>query len=449
MKPKTQSKDIDTGETSLVSSRVKHTQWFFFAFCCYLLSQSITVPILPLGPWVIWPCLSDVAFIFLVLTFIKCHRYTVSPSILNQRIFSVLLMIFLGCLFSYFYYLLFADPNNKGYPFFGGFQIYRLVEFFGLFWLAARIPLTQARIEIMKHIVNGVLIFVCLGVFLTWANIIPLAAVTAHLPKVGAWQHYEGISKYGTEGLGFVGYNHAYVAAQIIMLFILVVHLETNPKNNLFKTFLLLLSFFSVFISESRSGFGAMLFLCLIYLIFKPLHALSIASLVCILLVLVPVIGLQSLDISSSDGSIIDRQLTVFEANKTENLSGRDQRWAAHLAALDENPINWIIGNGFGSAVDRGDNAHMLYLEIISETGLIGLGLFLFLFYLILVYSYKVEIKEKPFFWGTFVLLFTSFSQETFYPEPALGHFLGFYLSSLAIVLRTPYLGEDSFRKEI
>ncbi|WP_445174134.1 hypothetical protein, partial [Microcoleus sp.] len=126
------------------------------------------------------------------------------------------------------------------------------------------------------------------------------------------------------------------------------------------------------------------------------------------------------------------------------NLSGRDEIWAAHLTALDENPVSWFVGNGFGSAIDRGANAHMLYLQITSETGLIGLCIFSILFSMILFYLNKIEIKEKPFFWGTVTFLITAVSQETFYPQPALGQFLGLYLSSVAIVLRTPYFVEDS-----
>jgi O-antigen ligase len=336
-----------------------------------------------------------------------------------------------------------AGENANGTPF-GAFQIYRLVEYFGLFWLIGRIPLTPARLQVMRRIVDGVLIFVCLGVFLTYAGVIPLALITAHLPKVGAWQFYEGVGKLGTKALGFVGYNHAYVAAQVMMLLILRLYLGTNQKKDISNTILLIISTLTVFISESRSGFGAIIFLLSIYLISKPIYALCIVNIAWILPVLASALELQPIEANSVYGSITDRQLTLFQPNKAENLSGRDERWAAHLTALDENPVNWFVGNGFGSAIDRGDNAHMLYLQITSETGLIGLCIFSILFSMILFYLHKIEIKEKPFFWGTVTFLITAFSQETFYPQPALGQFLGLYLSSVAIVLRTPYFVEDS-----
>lgn len=443
MKSKTQAKSVIPNSIPISSSHLQRTKWLFFALCCYLLSQSFTVPILPIGPWAIWPSLSDFAFLLIVFTFIRCRQYTTPLSIPNRTIFSIFIIIFLGCLQSYLSYLASADENANGTPF-GAFQLYRLVQYFSLFYLIARTPLTTPRLQAMRRTIDGVLIFVCLGVFLTYAGVIPLSLITAHLPKVGAWQYYEGVSKIGTKGLGFVGYNHAYVAAQVMMLLILRLHLGTNQKKDLSNTILLIVSTLTIFISESRSGFGAILFLLLLYLMSKPIYALSIVNIAWILPVLASALGLQSIEVTSVEGSIIDRQLTVFQANKSENLSGRDERWAAHLNALDENQVNWFVGNGFGSAIDRGDNAHMLYLQITSETGLIGLCIFSILFSVILFYLYKIESKEKPFFWGTVTFLITGLSQETFYPQPALGQFLGLYFSSVAIVLRVPYFIEDS-----
>jgi len=442
MKSKTDAKSVIPNSVYISSSQLQRTKWLFFALCCYLLSQSFTVPILPIGPWAIWPGFSDFAFLLILFTFIGCRRSTTPLSIPNQKIFSIFIIIFLGCVQSYLFYLASADRNAKGPPF-GAFQIYRLVEYFSLFWLIGRIPLTPARLQVMRQIVDGVLIFVCLGVFLTYAGVIPLSSITAHLPKVGAWQYYEGVGKLGTKGLGFVGYNHAYVAAQVMILLILRLHLGNNQKKDLSNTILLVLSTLIIFVSESRSGFGAMLFLLMLYLVSKPIYALCIINVAWILPVLASKLGLQSVEMNSVEGSIIERQLTVFQANKSENLSGRDERWAAHLSSLDENQVNWFVGNGFGSAIDRGDNAHMLYLQITSETGLIGLCIFIILFTKVLFYLHKLEIKEKPFFWGTITFLITSFSQETFYPQPAFGQFLGFYMSSLAILLRTRYVVED------
>jgi len=419
--------------------QLNQTRWLFFSLCCYLASQSITIPILPIGPWALWPTLSDVAFVCLVFTFWKCRRFTVELSLPAKKIFLLLCIVFWGSIVSYISYQASADKGSSG-SVFGAFQLYRLSVFFAIFWLTSKVPLTPKRLEVARWIVDGVLIFVCMGVFITYAGLIPIDSIVAHLPKVGPWQFYEGIAKSGgKKGLGFVGYTHAYVAAQVIMLIGLRIHLALNQNQAIHNTILMVISLFIVFISESRAGLVSMVFFFLVYYLYKPTHALWVITLSLVITTLAIQIGLQSIELDSVEGSIIERQLTVLQANKKENLSGRDERWAAHLDSLDNNPINWFVGNGFGSAIDRGDNAHMLPLQITSETGLIGLVIFSFLFSLILRYLYQFEIGEKPIFWVTVAFFISAASQETFYPTPSIGQFIGFYLCSVAIALRRKF----------
>lgn len=416
--------------------QLNQTRWLFFSLCCYLASQSITIPILPIGPWALWPTLSDLAFVCLVFTFWKCRRFTVELSFPARKIFLLLWIVFFSSIISYLSYQASADKESSG-SIFGAFQVYKLSVFFAIFWFTSKVPLTSKRLEVARWIVDGVLIFVCMGVFITYAGLIPIDSIVAHLPKVGPWQFYEGIAKSGgKQGLGFVGYNRAYVAAQVMMLIGLRIHLTLNQNQGIYNTIIMVISVFTIFISESRSGLVSMLFFFVVYYLYKPTHAFLLVTVFLVITTLAIQIGLQSIELNSNEGSIIERQLTVLQANKKENLSGRDERWVAHLASLDDNPINWFVGNGFGSAIDRGDNAHMLPLQITSETGLIGLVIFSFLFSLILRYLYQFEIGERPIFWITVAFFISAGSQETFYPTPSLGQFIGFYLCSVAIALR-------------
>jgi len=416
--------------------QLNQTKWLFFSLCCYLASQSITIPILPIGPWALWPTLSDLAFVCLICTFGKCRRFTIEISFSAKKIILVLFIVFFGSIVSYISYQASADQESSG-SIFGAFQLYRLSVFFTIFWLTSTVPLTPKRLEVARWIVDGVLIFVCMGVFITYAGLIPIDSIVAHLPKVGPWQFYEGIAKSGgKQGLGFVGYNRAYVAAQVMMLIGLRIHLTPNQNQAIQNTILMVISLFIVFISESRAGLVSMLFFFVVYYLYKPTHAFWVITFFLVITIFATQIGWQSIELNSNEGSIIERQLTVLQANKKENLSGRDERWVAHLASLDNNPINWFVGNGFGSAIDRGDNAHMLPLQITSETGLIGLVIFSFLFYLILRHLYQFEIGQKPIFWVTVAFLISAGSQETFYPTPSIGQFIGFYLCSVAIALR-------------
>lgn len=134
--------------------------------------------------------------------------------------------------------------------------------------------------------------------------------------------------------------------------------------------------------------------------------------------------------------TIVARQTSTFEGYKADNLAGRTNIWEAHLQSLDDRPWTWMVGYGFGSAITRGNQAHMQPLNMVSEIGLIGLAIGLVLMGITLKALWDWEAAGHPMLWGTVALLFTSLTQETLYPVAAFGHFLGFYLVAVAIALR-------------
>ena len=94
-----------------------------------------------------------------------------------------------------------------------------------------------------------------------------------------------------------------------------------------------------------------------------------------------------------------------------------------------------FIGAGFGSVADLVDNAHCLPLQVLLELGAIGLIVWFGLVAHILVSLYQVEGGTRVIFFATAALLFSSLTQETFYPIPAMGRFLDLYCCCLALVL--------------
>lgn len=421
--------------------KVQHTEWLFLALCCYLLSQSFTIPILPIGPsWALWPCLSDFAIALLIITFLINIWQTPPLSKPAKTIFLILFLVLYGSILSYLSYLASANDTGQGRVF-GIFQIYRLVQFITVFFITAKIPLTPKRIAVLNRIMEIVAIFICLGIFLTYSTIVPLSAVTAHLPQVGPWPEYAAWGNSGEgRGVGFISYNYAYTAVQVLLSITLKLCLSNSQKQEFRNSILVLLSTFSCFISSSRSGLAGMIFLAIIYWqknsksFLKAIIFLLITTL--IVLLFIKLLGFNIDFGLASQNSIFERQVTLLDARNSNNLSGRDEIWKERVEFLNESPLRWIVGTGFGSALDSGNFAHMLPLHIIIETGLIGLCAFTFLFWKILHYFYIYEVRSKPFFWGTIALLFTSTSQETFYPSPAFTHFIGFYLCALAIAFQ-------------
>ncbi|MGR3278823.1 O-antigen ligase family protein [Acaryochloris marina NIES-2412] len=424
----------------------KYTKYIFWALCFYLLSQAYTIPILAVGPsWALWPNISDLTCGLLIFSLIANIKHASPASEANRKIFKTLIFTILACILSYILYLDWiynvsaSFENAKGITF-GLFQIYRLIQFIGIFWSTSLIPLTPKRINTLSKIVSFTLIFVCLGVVLTFTSILPLTSVTAHLPNEGAWIFYTAYGASGEgKGLGFVGYNHAYVAAQIMMLVGLRIHLASDNNQILQNTLLICLSLASSFICGSRSGFLGMLFFSIIYIYCskKPKYEFIIAYATLIPILIAFIIKPAALFNSKYlNSSIVERQKTLLETGNTSNLSGRDIIWLERLEFLNKKPLRWLFGSGFGAATDSGENAHNLYLHIIVETGTVGLILFLYLFSQILYYLYQNEAGMKAIFWMTIAILISSSSQETLYPVVALGHFLGFYFCCLAIALR-------------
>jgi O-Antigen ligase len=422
---------------------LQKTRWLFFTLCFYLISQGYTIPILAVGPsWALWPCLSDLAIALLIFAFLISFRQTSPLPKPAKPIFLILLLGLYGSILSYSFYLSWAFDNAPGRVW-GVYQLFRLIEFMSVFFITAKIPLTPKRIAILNRIVGAVFLFVCLGVFLTYSGIVPLSAVTAHLPEEGPWPEYAAWSSsdQGPPGVGFIGYNYAYTSVQIILLIALKLGLSDSQKQEFYNSGLVLISVVSCFLSGSRSGFSGIVLFVIIYWLSKP-KSLSKSSISLALVAIILFICIQSLGFihtgfsSTNRDSILDRQSTLFSSSNSSNpnkLSGREDIWKQRVEFLNENPIRWVVGTGFGSALDSGNFAHMLPLHIIIETGFIGLFIFILLFYKILRYFYLHEVGAKPIFLGTVILLFTSSSQETFYPLPAMTHFLGFYLCALAI----------------
>jgi hypothetical protein len=421
------------------------TRWLFFALNFYMLSQAYLIPILTLGPWAIWPTFADFAVGLLALTFLLSWRHALAPSAANKKILHLLLLSYGGCLLSFLTYFAFSGREMGTND--GAYYLYRLTQFLCIFWITTRIPLTLERIRIMRWVVDLVLIVVCTTVTLTYFEVIPINTLAPQLPSnptvAGPWYRYAAVEfdagESKTRGWGTVGYDHIYVALQILMLISLRMHLGLN-RMVFSENLLLLFAGLGIFFSESRGGLAALVVFVALYWLKKPGY-------IVVTLFFVATLGSAALFLFRSGNinwditvleSTLQRQETITAAPDLENLSGRDRIWADRIALLDEAPLRWLIGVGFGAGRDTGNKAHSVYLQVIVETGLIGFFIFCLLFYKILSYLRRYEGELRPIFGVTIALLISAIVQDTFYPVPNLGHLTGFYLCTLAIALRLP-----------
>ncbi|MBA2470042.1 MAG: O-antigen ligase family protein [Chloroflexia bacterium] len=429
---------------------VIETRWVFVLLCCYIASQAYTVPLVPVGPWPVWPGLPDIVFGALMVTWSFMKRPAAELSGARRTGVQVMFALTIVCVISYVIStILIANLDTISFglhqqgPGFGLFEVARMVQFFLLFRVAACVPYTPFRLTVIRKVVTGAFLFICVTVLLTFFDIVPTSAFAPLLPRdqvtAGAWWHY--VFNYDNFGLGTISYTHAYVAAQITLFLGLALHLRGGHAwagNG----FLIALGLAAALVTGSRAGLMGVVLIAGVFLL-----ARSPRWLVNFVLVLALAGAAAFVYISSQPpvegesgalGSIIDHQIDAFRPYEADNLVGRDEIWAGRIDNLNDHPWRWFTGWGFGSSPDTGPalSPHMLPLQIVMELGFGMLLVIALVCAKVLRDIWNRERLDRPFFWMTIALLVSSATQETFYPVPSTGYFLGFFLVALTIVLR-------------
>jgi len=417
---------------------VDRTRWAFRALAFYLLSQAVMIPVVAIGPsWALWPRVADLATAALVAAAFMNRRYLVPASSGSRSVERALIWFVAVCAVSYCGYLLFV--GHAAGTINGGYYMLRLVEFGLAYAIISRIPLTPERAGTLRRAAAASFWIVCIGVAVTYFNVLPLAWLTAHLPEseavAGPWSQYAHISGRTGYGWGTISYNHAYGAAQILLLLCLWIHLGGDRRPVRFVVYCAV-AVVACFLSGSRAGLASTcLFLIAYWSTTRSLGFTIAAGCAAALVALAGMQAMGKLDATGLD-STTSRHEALLNPTEAGSLSGRRAIWADRIALLDAEPVRWFTGVGLGAARDTGSNAHMLYLQLVVELGAVGLFVFGVLFARILYWLRLYEGRNRALFWCTVALLIASLTQETFYPVPALGHFAGFYLCTVAIALR-------------
>lgn len=428
-----------------IFNSVRASRWPFLALCLYLLSQAFTIPILAIGPsWAVWPTIGDFASGFLLIAALLsiCRKPTASASgsRAQQLLLPMLLIMLGGCALSFAAHAL-SMPEVQGIAgknstrAIGAYNLYRLLQFTLLYWAVTTIPFPQNRIEILRKLVTVALILACAGLVLDYLGVVGPSVYGSHLPKErsigGAWAIYT--AAHGAGG-GTIGYDHAYTSVQVLLLLALRIHL-LGGRRTISDTWLVLLALTAVFTTGCRAvSVATPLFVLGVYSKRLP----DLIKLVVACSIGIALLGSAYKPAIDLFTRAIERQSTVTESLHTDGFAGRTTIWRERLQFLEATPSRWVWGVGLGSATESGGNAHMLYLQILLEHGLIGLLFFSYVFCHILANLYHRDPRPKAVFWATVAILACSFAQDTLYPNAWTGHFLGFYLCSVAIVLRSP-----------
>ena len=393
----------------------------------YVFTQFFSLPLLHLGPWALWPTLPDV-LLWAAFGVSLLYRQPVSAAHLpvwrGLLLMSGLALLAFGLLF------VMHDSRLGAATGFGSFQLYKLAQTLAIFWMVARTPLTPAVTR--RWYVAAATAFVVMLVSVLWtyfSGVLPQFLGT-FLPRgkgvSGPWESYY---LHNEPGLGMVGYNHGYVALQVMALASLPLMLRRAPS-----LWWLYGALIGCFLSGSRAGLAGCLLFALLEWRRVPVRA-------GVGLLLVGLLGLAAAPLlGDSLGSLASRQATLLDASDPNNLAGRTDIWQSYLDAFAQDPYRLLIGSGFGSAINNNSNAHFLPLQILYETGVAGLVAF-GLFFGVLITRLRATASVPA---GVCLSLLaglglTAFSQETFYPNPAFGGFLPLLAMIAAVALfRSP-----------
>ena len=408
----------------------------FGLLCACIGAQGYSLPIYPIGPsWAVWPTPPVLAAIALIAVSVVTRPRmwpTLRGILQGHGLLFALCLLSLGLVTVASQHLLLPSAQiDMGFSL---YQLWMMVLAGGAFWAASTIRFDEKRVTVLRRVTLFTLLWVCVTVCLTYQNFVPTQFFAPQIPtsKDVAGPYVSYLVNWEGAGLGTISYNHAYPAVLILILSALWLQLVPKGQQVVLRALLMSLAVLAIFLSGSRAGFaGFLLFLGLVVLWERSFKI--VLGLLAFAPLLIAVLLATDVDVEK----MIERQKALITPPSTETLAERDLIWSERLDFLNEDPVRWIIGTGFGSANASGDNAHMLYLHIIVEMGLLGLLAFGAFYAFILRLLWHRRSQTSYFLFLTCALFFAALTQETLYPVPALGFILPLYLIGLAVVIRS------------
>lgn len=406
--------------------------------CFYLLSLIYLVPVAAVGPsWAVWPVVTD--FAVLVLSLCVALLPTGSMGPLGRGLLRGYCLILSLCTASYL--LVTMDPlelrltetwNDKG-AFVGAYQLYRFLQFLVVFAASLRWRGTPHDRLVLTRVVGLTFLLTTAGVVLEHFEFITTPQLSAHLPTdlqtAGPWAYYSR----GIVGrtVGTMSFHHAFPPLQILVLGALFLRLVPQPKWG-HMLFCVTLNLLTAFLTGSRTGLLTVILFSALVLLWSPRYILAVAL---VAASFVSAVIFTDLDLSFFD-PLVERHSAISTSYRTDGFAGRLDIWEQRVTQFSDAPLLLITGTGFGAAIETGVNGHMLFLHLLVEAGLLGVAAFCFFSWQILRALWLAEQETKPMLCATLSLLLSCLTQETFYPVPASGHFLGLFLFAVGITIR-------------
>lgn len=419
---------------------IDHDSICLWLCCAYVLSQIYMVPVWIVGPsWSVWPSITDLIVTLMLVLLPFTRKNSVRPTSAISAVKRLLLIITAGAIVSYLVLTLnylglkTTDAfNDKGQNV-GLYQIYRLCQFLGVFWFSARVDWNSKHKLWLRRSIGLTFWASCALVLANYFDLVRTETLSPQIPKdlniAGPWAYYS----LGVVGnaVGSISFHHAYPAMQLLLLAAMYLYLLPMAKVWL-PCGILTCLWLCALVSGSRAGFVAASVLLVAVLLSRPRQLLLLLASTALFVVVSLYFSANLADVFSR---AVSRQQSIATSYDEDGLAGRVEIWSERVALLNWEPALWLTGTGFGSAIESGNNGHMLYLQTTLECGLVGTGVFLFFAWKVLSLLWRLGASARVLCYLTVAILLSGLTQETLYPVPALGHFCGMYLFCIGVAL--------------
>lgn len=211
----------------------------------------------------------------------------------------------------------------------------------------------------------------------------------------GYYQYFDGARRI--HGALFVMEFAGLLAFLVIFCFIYIWNPESNKKNKYFLSLIFIAAIIGVVLTGTRGIWIALTFtVCvLVFLLDKK----QIFKFILIFLLVSLIIFMFMPDYYSN------RLTSIFDINQNNSNLTRLNLWRGAILIFKDNPINGIGLNNFSEIIGNNPyhknpmgskaHAHNNYLQLLAETGIIGLMAFLFLNYKVIMTLFSLIKKTR------------------------------------------------------
>ena len=187
---------------------------------------------------------------------------------------------------------------------------------------------------------------------------------------------------------GQTGVNAFYIAIFIGVMFSKIV---TEKKGKLRNVIFLFIGIYALFLTSKRG----MIVATVIAIMFTILIAskLKLKQILKHAVIFAVFCGIGLFILFNTQNNIINKVTSLSESGDISN--GREVFWAAGIRMFEENPVFGLGMNTMDSTL--GDMVHNVYIQLLSEGGIVGFTLFMLAFIFTLISNIKEinRLKEK------------------------------------------------------